>query len=56
MHASGRPVDPLAIDFPPEDPVPDDDRARWELESAARIALLFSLPGPAELRSVRADQ
>lgn len=56
MHASGRPVDPLAIEFPPEDPVPADDRARWELESAARLALLFSLPGPEELRSVRADQ
>ena len=56
MHASGRPVDPLAIEFPPEDPVPADDRARWELESAARLALLFSLPGPDELRAVRADQ
>ena len=56
MHASGRPVDPLAIEFPPEDPVPDDDLARWELESAARLALLFSLPGPDELRAVRADQ
>ncbi len=56
MHASGRAVDPLAIEFPPEDPVPADDRARWEVESAARLALLFSLPGPEELRSVRADQ
>ncbi|MCY4573499.1 MAG: M23 family metallopeptidase [Gemmatimonadetes bacterium] len=56
MHAAGRPVDPLAIEFPPEDPVPDDNRARWELESAARLALLFGLPGPDELRSVRADQ
>ena len=56
MHVAGRPVDPLAIDLPAEDPVPDEDRARWELESAARIALLFSLPGPEELRSVRADQ
>ena len=56
MHASGRPVDPLAIEFPPEDPVPDDDLARWELESAARLALLFSLPGPDELRAVWADE
>ncbi len=56
MHASGRAVDPLAIDLPAEDPVPDEDRTRWERESAARIALLFSLPGPQELRSVRADQ
>lgn len=56
MHASGRPVDPLAIEFPPEDPVPDDDRARWELESNARLALLFSLPGPDEIRAVRADE
>ena len=56
MHASGRPVNPLAIDLPADDPVPDQDRARWDRESAARIALLFSLPGPEELRSVRADQ
>ena len=56
MHVSGRAVDPLAIEFPPEDPVPSDDRERWTLESSARIALLFSLPGPEELRSVRADQ
>ena len=56
MHASGRPVNPLAIDLPAGDPVPDQDRARWDRESAARIALLFSLPGPEELRSVRADQ
>ncbi|MDE2653246.1 MAG: M23 family metallopeptidase [Gemmatimonadetes bacterium] len=56
MHAGGRPVDPLAIEFPPEDPVPADNRARWERESAERIALLFSLPGPEEIRSVRADQ
>ncbi len=56
MHAAGRPVDPLAIELPAEDPVPAEDRGRWEVESAARIALLFSLPGPEELRSVRADQ
>lgn len=56
MHAAGRPVDPLAIELPAEDPVPAEDRARWEVESAARIALLFTLPGPEELRSVRADQ
>lgn len=56
MHVSGRAVDPLSIELPAEDPVPEDDRARWEAESAARIALLFSLPGPEELRAVRADQ
>ena len=56
MHVRGTPVDPLAIELPAEDPVPDDDRARWELESEARIALLFTLPGPEELRSARADQ
>ncbi len=46
MHAAGRPVDPLAIELPAGDPVPSENRAQWERESGARLAMLFGLPGP----------
>lgn len=46
MHAAGRPVDPLAIELPAGDPVPSANRAQWERESGARLAMLFALPGP----------
>jgi murein DD-endopeptidase MepM/ murein hydrolase activator NlpD len=44
LWKSGRPVDPLAIDMPPGDPVSPTDRLRWEAESAARLALLGRVP------------
>ena len=40
----GRPVDPLGIDLPPGDPVPPDQRPRWEVERAVRLALLERMP------------
>ena len=36
----GQPTDPLGVNLPPGDPVPTSDRARWEAESALRVALL----------------
>jgi len=33
-------VDPLGVNLPPGDPVPTADRARWEAESALRVAML----------------
>ncbi len=46
MHRSGRPIDPLVVELPQGDPVPGEDWDRWEREKTARVALLFSLPGP----------
>jgi murein DD-endopeptidase MepM/ murein hydrolase activator NlpD len=40
LWRGGRPLDPLGVNLPPGDPVPTSDRARWEAESAFRVALL----------------
>ena len=56
MHVGGRPVDPLAIDLPANDPVPGDAFDRWILEKNERFALLMNVPGPDRIRSRRADQ
>ncbi len=40
LWRNGRPIDPLGVDLPPGDPVPSDQRARWEGERTARLALL----------------
>ena len=40
LWRGGRPLDPLGVNLPPGDPVPTSDRARWEAESALRVALL----------------
>ena len=40
MWRGGLPLDPLGVNPPPGDPVPTSDRARWEAESALRVALL----------------
>ena len=44
LWKGGRPVDPLAIDLPPGDPIPDSDRPRWLAETAVRVALLDGGP------------
>lgn len=56
MHVGGRPVDPLAIDLPADDPVPGDAFDRWTVEKDARFALLMQIPGRDSIRSRRADQ
>ena len=53
MHVGGRPIDPVAIDLPAEDPVPDADRERWEQARDERLRLLLSLPGPETFRERR---
>lgn len=50
MHAGGRPIDPVAIDLPAEDPVPDADWERWEQARDERLRMLLSLPGPETFR------
>lgn len=54
MIRSGRQIDPLSVDLPAGDPVPDDDRARWETEMRARVALLDLIPGAGPVRTAAA--
>ena len=44
LWRGGRPVDPLGIDLPPGDPVPEEHRARWDEERGTRVALLERMP------------
>jgi murein DD-endopeptidase MepM/ murein hydrolase activator NlpD len=44
LWLNGRPVDPLGIDVPAGDPVPDAQRGRWDAERALRIGLLERMP------------
>ncbi len=53
MHVGGRPIDPVAIDLPAEDPVPDADWQRWEQARDERLRMLLSLPGPETFRERR---
>ena len=46
MHRTGRPVDPLRIDGPSGEPVPEAERERWQRERNERLAMLLSLAGP----------
>ena len=46
MHVGGRPVDPLAIELPADDPVPGDAFDRWTVEKDERFALLMQIPVP----------
>ncbi len=47
MHRNGRAVDPLNIDIPAGDPIPDAARGRWTLDLEARVAMLQTAPeGP----------
>lgn len=50
LWKNDKPVDPLAIDLPQGDPVPDDVRDRWEAEMSARVALLERLPSSIQVR------
>lgn len=55
MHVGGRPIDPIAIDLPAEDPVPAADLARWERVRDQRLRLLLGLPGPETFRERRTE-
>ncbi len=55
MHRHGQPVDPLNVDIPAGDPIPDDARDRWEAEFGVRYAMLGTLPGAPELRRAATD-
>ena len=55
LHRGGHPVDPLNVDLPAGDPVPDGDRERWERERDDRLAILPPRPGPRPARARLAD-
>ena len=44
LWRNDRPIDPLGVELPPGDPVPEGQRGRWEMERAARVALLNGAP------------
>ena len=55
MLRSGRQIDPLSVDLPAGDPVPSDDRVRWQSERTARVDLLESIPRAGPVRTFVAD-
>ena len=50
MRYNGDHKDPLAIELPPGDPVPNEQREVWEAQSRARLDLLDRLPLPLDVR------
>ncbi len=56
MHTRGGPVDPLAVDLPPAEPVPAEAFAQWDLIRDAHLSLLMRLPGADLLNFRYADQ
>jgi murein DD-endopeptidase MepM/ murein hydrolase activator NlpD len=51
MLQSGQYKDPLSVDLPAGDPVPDQDRMRWQQDRNVRMALLESIPGAGPVRT-----
>lgn len=51
MHRDGQAIDPLETDLPAGDPVPAEERDRFEREMAARLAMLPLPPGLQTLRT-----
>lgn len=51
MLRSGSQIDPLSVDLPSGDPVPDDDRERWLAARNVRLGLLESIPGAGPVRT-----
>lgn len=50
MWRSGRAIDPLAVELPAGDPVPDDQWQTWNTRMQVRVALLDRLPGAPGMR------
>jgi hypothetical protein len=51
MLQSGQFKDPLSVDLPSGDPVPSEDRMRWQQERTVRMALIESIPGAGPVRT-----
>lgn len=55
MLRGGRQIDPLSVDLPAGDPVPDEDRTRWLSERNVRMSLLESIPSGGPVREALVD-
>ncbi len=55
MHRSGSTVDPLNIDIPAGDPIPNQARERWTQDLEARVAVLRTAPEGPVIRIAQAD-
>jgi murein DD-endopeptidase MepM/ murein hydrolase activator NlpD len=53
---SGTQIDPLSVDLPAGDPVPDSSRDKWRQARDVRLALLESIPGAGPVRTAAADR
>lgn len=51
MLRGGNQIDPLSVDLPAGDPVPDADRLKWTRDRDVRLALLESIPGAGPVRT-----
>lgn len=55
LQRNGRQMDPLSVDLPAGDPVPDQARERWEQEVAVRLSLIESIPAAGPVRRAIAE-
>jgi murein DD-endopeptidase MepM/ murein hydrolase activator NlpD len=55
LQRNGRQMDPLSVDLPAGDPVPDVARDRWELERSGRMSLLETIPPAGPVRTAVAE-
>lgn len=55
LQRNGRQMDPLSVDLPAGDPVPDDAHDRWQAEMAVRMSLIHSIPAAGPVRRAVAD-
>jgi len=51
MIRGGRQIDPLSVDLPAGDPVPEENLLQWTRERDVRLALLESIPGGGPVRT-----
>ncbi len=54
MLQNGRQFDPLSVDLPAGDPVPEDDQERWRTDLTGRVALLETIPRSGPIRTFEA--
>lgn len=55
MIRHGKQIDPLSVDLPAGDPVPDQAEDRWNRARETRMALLRSIPGAGPVRTTMAS-
>ena len=55
MLRHGRQIDPLSVDLPAGDPVPEDVRTRWRSDMSVRMSLLESIPRAGPVRDAVAE-